>query len=380
MKTGFTTGSCAAAAAKAASIMLFENAAIDSVSVMTPAGIQFCTDVREVMLTKDKKGSVVSAECAVQKPASDDPDITAGILIFAKAELAAGAPDGVKERVITDGGKGIGKVTKPGLDRPVGDAAINTTPRKMIEEAVTEVAEEYGYAGTVKIVIFAPEGESIAAKTFNPRLGIEGGISIIGTSGIVEPMSTKALTDTIKVELTQKKAMGYDTAVVSPGNYGFEFMRTNYGYDLDKAVKCSNYIGQTLDMANELGFSSMVLVGHIGKLIKVAGGIMNTHSSQGDCRMEIMAAAAIKAGASSAVAGQILDCVSTDEAYAVMKKENIEKECMSFIIERISYHLKKRAGDMKIECIVYSNRYGLLGKTEDAERLLESVMDKEERG
>ena len=378
MKNGFTTGSCAAAAAKAAAVMIFENKKIDCISVMTPAGIEFKTDILDVMLTENHDGEVTSASCAVKKPESDDPDITAGMLIYANVELAEGgrsAKTSAKNSeeapcVIIEGGEGIGKVTRPGLDRPVGDAAINTVPRKMIEAAVCEAAEEYEYNGALRVVISAPGGDKIAAKTFNPRLGIEGGISIIGTSGLVEPMSTKALTDTIMVELKQKYAMGHMTAIVSPGNYGIGFMREHFGYDLDSAVKCSNYIGETIDMAHTLGFSSMLLCGHIGKLVKVAGGIMNTHSSVADCRMEIMASAAIKAKASDA-AERILGCISTEEAYAVMTHEGIENECMAYLMERIMYHLKKRAGDMEIGCIMYSNKYGLLGESENAGSLLD---------
>ncbi len=378
MKNGFTTGSCAAAAAKAAAVMMFESKKIDCISVMTPAGIEFKTEITEVMLTVNHDGKVTAASCAVKKPESDDPDVTAGMLIYAKVELAEDGRSGKsnaesgdeKPCVIIEGGEGIGRVTRPGLDRPVGDAAINTVPRKMIEAAVCEVADEYEYRGKITVVIFAPGGDKIGAKTFNPRLGIEGGISIIGTTGLVEPMSQKALTDTIRVELKQKYAMGCKVAIVSPGNYGIGFMRENYGYDLDSAVKCSNSIGETIDMARDIGFSSMLLCGHIGKLVKVAGGIMNTHSSFADCRMEIMASAAIKAKAYDA-AEHILGCVSTEEAYAVMTEEGIEKEGMAYIMDRIMYHLRKRAGDMETECIMYSNKYGLLGKSDNAERLLD---------
>ena len=353
--------------------MLFEGRDIDSVSVMTPSGVVFSTPLTDVMLTGRK-----TASCAVRKPSSDDPDVTAGMLIYASAEFteSSGEPGsrvaGVPE-VIIEGGAGIGRVTKPGLDRPVGDHAINTVPRRMIEEEVRSVAEEFEYTGAIRITISAPEGEKIAEKTFNPRLGIEGGISIIGTSGVVEPMSTRAIIDTIKVELSQKKARGERTAVVSPGNYGLAFMKKHYGYDLDKAVKCSNYIGETIDIARNMGFEGMLLVGHIGKLIKVSGGIMNTHFQQADCRMELMAASAIRAGAKEDVLTGILDSVSTEEAYRIMLEAGIEDKCFEYIMDRIDHHLKKRAQDMHIECIVYSSVYGLLGKTEGAEEMMEEV-------
>ncbi len=397
LKTGFTTGTCAAAAAKAATIMLFEGRQIARVSVTTPAGEIFETPVTEVMLTSgetpgesiEMAGAIGtnSVCCAVKKPESDDPDVTAGILIYARAFFSKtpsrtedpGPDDGQdkkeeltkkEERVIITGGKGIGIVTKPGLDRPVGDYAINSVPRAMITEEAGSVLDEYEYNRQICIEISAPEGEEIAKKTFNPRLGIEGGISIIGTSGIVEPMSTKALIDTIKVELNQKKAMGESVAVISPGNYGLAFMKEHYGYDLDRAVKCSNFIGEAIDSAKESGFSELLLVGHVGKLIKLSGGIMNTHSHEADCRMELMAAAAIRAGAGQDDLEKILSCVSTEEAIAVIKSENLEEKCFEHIMERISYYLTARAQGMRTACIVYSNKYGLLGKTEGAEEML----------
>lgn len=364
-KSGFTTGSCAAAAAKAATVMLFENKKIDRIAITTPSGQIFETGLTDVMLTKQP----LSATCAVRKPSCDDPDVTAGMLIYARAELS-GNDTACSCRVLITGGTGIGKITKPGLDRPVGDYAINSVPRAMIEAEVLSVMDEYEYPGNVSIEISAPEGEKIATQTFNPRLGIEGGISIIGTSGIVEPMSTKALIDTITVELRQKRALGADTAIVSPGNYGLAFMKERYDFDLDKAVKCSNFIGETIDIAGKLGFSGLLLVGHIGKLIKVSGGIMNTHSREADCRMELMAAAAARAGADNGTVCAILDCVSTEEAYAVMQEAHMADECMRYIMDRIAYHLKARAREMKTECIMYSNMYGLLGQTGGAQTML----------
>ena len=283
-------------------------------------------------------------------------------------------PEDAGSEVIIEGGEGIGKVTKPGLDRPVGDYAINSVPRSMIESEVRAVADEFEYTGTIRIVISAPEGAKIAEKTFNPRLGIEGGISIIGTSGVVEPMSTRTIIDTIRVELSQKKALGEKIAVVSPGNYGFAFMKEHYDYDLDRAVKCSNYIGDTIDIARAAGFEGMLLVGHVGKLIKVSGGVMNTHSKEGDGRMQLMAEAAGYAGAEEKVIAGILESVSTEEAYRVMLEAGIEDKCFEHIMEKIAFHLKARAKDMNIECIVYSSVYGLLGQTDGAEEMMKEAV------
>ena len=366
MRKGFTTGSCAAAASKAAAWMLLSGKEKNKIEITTPAGIVYSPDVEDIT-----RGDTF-VKCAVRKDSGDDPDITNGSLVYAKVSYADG--ESHEERVIITGGEGVGKVTRPGLDQPVGNAAINTVPRMMIRDEVMQVMDLFDYDGSLNVEISVPGGEEIALKTFNPRLGIEGGISIIGTTGIVEPMSTKALLDTIKVELNQLKEMGASVAVVSPGNYGLDFMRDTYDFDLDRAVKCSNYIGDTIDMAAELGFEKMLLCGHIGKLIKVSGGIMNTHSKEVDCRMELMAAAAIRCGAGNELLTKILDCVATEEAIEILVNENIKDECFEYITDKISFYLNKRsAGRMKVECMVYANAYGLLGKTENADSFIEEA-------
>ena len=367
MRKGFTTGSCAAAASKAAAWMLLSGIEKNKIEITTPAGTLYSPDIEDIT----RGDSYV--KCAVRKDSGDDPDITNGSLVYAKVSYSD-VGTGSGEKVIIDGGEGVGKVTRPGLDQPVGNAAINSVPRMMIRDEVMQVMDLFDHEGPIKVEISVPGGEEIALKTFNPRLGIEGGISIIGTTGIVEPMSTKALLDTIRVELNQIKEMGATVAVVSPGNYGLDYMKDTYAFDLDRAVKCSNYIGDTIDMAVELGFEKMLLCGHIGKLIKVSGGIMNTHSKEGDCRMELMAAAAVRCGAGTDALKKILDCVATEEAIEILVNENIKDECFEYITDKISFYLNKRSNDkMKVECLVYANAYGLLGKTDNAEAFLEEA-------
>ena len=364
MRSGFTTGSCAAAASKAAAYMLLFGKEKNTVSIQTPKG-----PVYEPEILKIERGENY-VSCAVVKDGGDDPDATSGALVFAKVEILERKEDG-DVLVKIDGGKGVGRVTKPGLDQPVGNAAINHVPREMITKEVTEILESADFHGTVQVIISVPEGVEIAKKTFNPRLGIEGGISIIGTSGVVEPMSMQAILDTIKVELKQHKAFGYRCAAISPGNYGLDYMKATYNYDLDKSVKCSNFIGDTIDMAAELGFEAMLLTGNMGKLVKVAGGIMNTHSREGDCRMEIMAAAALQCGVSSETCLKILDCVMTDEAIRLIEEEGKKEEVMQNLMDKIMYYLRKRAADrMEIECIVYSSKYGELAQSKGAKKWL----------
>ena len=364
MKYGFTTGSCAAAASKASLYMLLTGEDIKTVSVNTPGGIEFTTEILDI-----KRGDGY-VSCAVKKDGGDDPDITTGLYIYSKVSLYE--CKGVK---IT-GGEGVGKVTKPGLDQPVGEYAINSVPRKMIISEIESVLDELDYDAGVRVEISVPEGKEIAEKTFNPKLGIEGGISIIGTSGIVEPMSTKAVLDTIKTFLDQRHALGYDYVAISPGNYGLEFMKKTYGYDLDKSVKCSNFIGASAKMALEAGFKQVLYTGHIGKMIKVAGGIMNTHSREADCRMEILSALSIRHYIDPDTVRNILDCVTTEEAVKLIEETGKLKEVMNDAVERICKKLMEHTGNkIQIECIIFSNEMGELGSSKGAGELIQKLSE-----
>ncbi len=391
MREGFTTGSCAAAAAKAAAYMLLCGVQIDTVDITVPRGDRFEAELLDIVRNDDE------VSCAVKKDGGDDPDVTTGLLIYATARYPENTKKGNRRHddtisvpgneatVTIYGGEGIGKVTKPGLDQPVGEWAINTVPRKMITDAVRDACELAGYEGGVNITISAPEGEEIAKRTFNPRLGIEGGISIIGTSGIVEPMSDKALKDTIYVELKQRRALGYTGVVISPGNYGRQFLLEHYGYDIDKAVKCSNFIGETIDMCVSLGFSDVILAGHIGKLVKVASGIMNTHSHEADGRMETIAAAGIRAGLPNEVLNKILDSLSTIEALQTVRKYDEDKQgknslnnVMSTIISRIKYYLDFRAaGKINIEATTYCGEIALVSETDHMREMLKRIEERQ---
>ena len=413
LRYGFTTGSCAAAAAKAAAWMLFSGRDKEEIEIMTPKGVLYTPLIQNIR----KQDGAVS--CSVTKDGGDDPDVTNGMPVVATVSLRSDHPlftethdwekvqftrkqtggitkaedagknrsinagtaekqpsDGSPEsteterprQVFIDGGFGVGRVTKPGLDQPVGNAAINHVPREMITKAVEEVAGIWDIPDPVYVEISLPEGLNLAKKTFNPRFGIMGGISIVGTTGVVEPMSAQALLDTIRVELRQKREMDGDKVIISPGNYGQDFMLRTYGYNLDESVKFSNFVGQTLDMVSELGFKKLLVVGHVGKLIKVAGGIMNTHSHEADCRMELIAACAIRAGADADLAREILECISTEEAVRILIERGICQETMKIAMDRIAENLRRRAGDdVKIDCMMYTNDAGLLAATPGAE-------------
>lgn len=377
LRFGYTTGSCAAAAAKGAAEILLGGEAVKEIKLMTPKGILLNLELLDVRRGKD------AVSCAVQKDAGDDPDTTDGILVYARVEKTAfhsgnerkGSPAAVlSPRILLDGGKGVGRVTKPGLSQKVGEAAINSVPRAMIQKAVEETADKYHYEGCLKITISVPEGEKIAQKTFNPRLGIHGGISILGTTGIVEPMSETALIESIRVEMAQKMAEGMDYLLITPGNYGADYLREHMELPFEKNMKCSNYVGETIDMAVNMGVKGVLFVAHIGKFVKVAAGIMNTHSHSADARMETLCANAVWAGGSLECAREILACNTTDEALSVLDQHGILKETMKRLMERIQFYLDHRSyQQILLGAVVFSNEYGYLGQTERAAELIEKL-------
>lgn len=379
LRYGFTTGSCAAAASKAAAFMLLTGKEKTEITIQTPKGIPYHAKICDILRAENE------VSCAVEKDGGDDPDVTSGSLVYAKvmAQDSVEALEGTRQteedrkaQIFIDGGIGIGRVTRPGLDQPVGNAAINHVPREMITREVMEVCEMTDFCGMLKVEISVPGGEELAQKTFNPRLGIVGGISILGTTGIVEPMSERALLDTILVELRQHRALGENVIAVSPGNYGLDYMKRTFGYDLDKSVKCSNFIGNTIDMAVECGFTKMLLTGHIGKLIKVSGGMMNTHSKEGDCRMELLAAAAMQSGIEADTVCRILACAVTEEALTILTETYRLKAVMDRVMEKIIFYLDRRGnGRIQIECMLYSNGYGELACSKGAKALLKEIME-----
>ena len=363
LRLGYTTGSCAAAAAKAAAYMLLTGRRKDTIDLLTPKGIRLHLTVEEIKITSSE------VSCAIRKDSGDDPDATRGTLIFACVRKTD-VPE-----ILIDGGAGVGRVTKRGLDQPVGAAAINSVPRRMIEENVREVCALCGYDGGVSVVISVPEGEALAKKTFNPRLGIVGGISILGTTGIVEPMSEQALVDTIRVELRQRRELGAEYVLLTPGNYGADFIRDSIGIDPRTAVLTSNFIGDALELSRELGFHGALLIGHIGKLVKLAGGMWNTHSKFGDCRMELLAAHAASLGLRPEKVSELLACVMCDDAIRILKEEQLYDAVLTRLAGRIEFHLRHKCGEMEIGAMVFSKEYGRLCQTGCAQALLQKIME-----
>lgn len=358
MKYGYTTGSCAAAASKAAAYMAFKKENIDKISIETPKGWSLTLDVINPMIEKEKQ----TALCFIKKDAGDDPDITHGILIGARVKIID-TPD-----IIIKGGKGVGEVTKPGLYVPVGEPAINPVPLEMIKNEVKKVLQDD--KGAI-ITITVPEGEKIAQKTFNPKLGIQGGISILGTSGIVEPMSDEAFKESLAIEVNMAVKNGIDKVALVPGNYGEENAQRLFNIDKSNIIKTSNFIGFMLDKCIEEKIKKVLLIGHIGKLVKVAGGIFNTHSRIADGRLEIIGANLALLGASKEIIEKVFECVTTEGAVNVIDEYNYadiykllckkaEERCISYAYEKL-----------EVGVIMFSMEKGLLAIGERAKGILE---------
>lgn len=363
LRCGYTTGSCAAAASKAAAEMLITGEKLTSVIIGTPKGIDLQLEILEPFINENY------AECAIKKDSGDDPDITNGILIFARIKK-----NHLGIKIV--GGKGIGVVTKAGLDQSVGESAINSVPRKMITEAVLEIAEKYDYHGGFHVEIFVPNGEDIAKKTYNPRMGIEGGISIIGTSGIVEPMSSNALIDTIRAEAKMRYAEGYRNILITPGNYGEKYINEMLYLAPEKSVKCSNFIGEAIDIAIETGFETVLLVGHIGKLVKLGAGIMNTHSSQSDGRMEILITSGVIAGVDIDTLKQLPYCVTVDAALEILKDRGYMEKTLEILSQRAEFYLNAKVkNDIGIGAVMFSDKHGITVKTSLADKLINIISE-----
>ena len=364
MRYGYTTGSCAAAAAKGAVEILLENKKIQQVELMTPKGILLNLELLHI-----SQGNGW-ASCAVKKDGGDDPDATNGLEIYVKAQKTE--IPGIR----LEGGQGVGRVTKKGLEQPVGSPAINKVPRSMILKETGEICSQTGYKGGLLLTVSVPGGAEAGARTFNPRLGIQGGISILGTSGIVEPMSEDALIKSIEIEMRQKVENGAEYLLITPGNYGAAYLKEHMELPFEESMKCSNYIGETLDMALDMGVKGILFVSHIGKFVKVAGGIMNTHSRCADSRAELLAANAIRAGISMDGAKEILDTITTDEALSVILRENLLEPLMKELTDRILYYLNHRTYDrMLLGAVVFSNEYGYLGETKNTRELIRLIKD-----
>ena len=363
LRCGYTTGTCAALAAAGAARLLLTGTTPETVALRTPKGI--VVEVAPLFCRKTADG----AECAIEKDGGDDVDVTTGLPVIAQVALLPDASG-----VVISGGKGVGRVTKPGLDQPVGEAAINHVPREMITEALHREAENAAYQGGFSVTISIEGGEEVAKRTFNPHIGVEGGLSVLGTSGIVEPMSQQAILDTIQLEMNQAslRAGTPRRLILAPGNYGLDYLHETYPkFAAVPVVKTSNFIGDTLDMAASAKFEEVLLVGHVGKLVKLAGGIMNTHSHTADCRTELFCTHAALCGASRKVCTALMDAATTDACLDILDAADLRTPVLESLLRAIQLHLDRRAaGTFRVGAILFSNQHGPLGQTETAAQIL----------
>ncbi len=330
LKSGYTTGSCATAAAVCALHAILTKKPVQKASITLPSNEIACLPISEINFSEN------SANCIVIKDAGDDPDVTHGAKICADVTLTSNS------EIIIDGGAGVGRVTCEGLKQKIGEAAINPIPMKMIRENITALMKKHGYSGGVKIIISVEQGEEIAKNTFNERLGIIGGISILGTTGIVEPMSEKAIIDTIKLTIDKIACTQNDYILLVFGNYGEEFCKNKLNLDIKNSVQISNFVGEALDYVKYKNFKNILLVGHTGKIIKLAGGIMDTHSKTADCRMEILSAHSALNGADKKTVSDIMTALTTDKAFEIICGEDYYSNALSSLSQKISFYVNYR--------------------------------------
>lgn len=385
LRNGYTTGTCAAAAAKAAAVFVLTGNVPENVHISLPSGETCC-------FHPEAGAGEYEGYFRVQKDAGDDPDVTDGVWVYGAAvpvtreqfeELKVkGSGYWMEDTpfLYLTGERGIGIVTKPGLSCPVGRCAVNPVPRGMILGAVDQTCRQAAFEGFLEIRIAIPEGVSLAEKTFNPKLGIEGGISVLGTTGIVKPMSEDALKETIRLEIHMQAAAGKRILLMAPGNYGESFLNSDLGVPVGKAVLCSNFVQTAVKFAVNEGIQRLLFAGHIGKLIKVAAGVGNTHSRFGDGRMEEMALLAeeiltqrkygswcveLDQESIQALCSQILRANTTDEALGLLMDTGAAGQVLHLAAEKAKRHMQSwSGGKLTVEAAVFSTAHQIVGMTD----------------
>ncbi|WP_195327092.1 cobalt-precorrin-5B (C(1))-methyltransferase CbiD [Streptococcus parasanguinis] len=360
LRKGFTTGTCATAATAAAISMILNQDIEEKVTVSTANGVEVTMDI------KDPSFGELTASAAVEKDGGDDADATHGLLIYSTVTLIPDSND-----IEIDGGEGVGRVTQKGLKCDVGMAAINPTPRAMIEKTARQLL---GPNCGAKIIISVPGGEETAKLTYNSRLGIVGGISILGTTGIVNPMSEESWKASITIELTMLYNQGYRSVVLAPGNYGEDFATNVLGIPPHRIVNISNFVGHVLKEVQRIGFTRVLMVGHMGKFVKVAGGIFSTHSKDSDARMEIIMANLALLGAPVELLEKVDQCITTDAAGTLIEEYHYE-EVYQVLVDKMKFRserlLRNRKPEVSIDVVTFGTEAGYLASTQTLEEIAE---------
>ncbi len=352
LKYGITTGATAAAAAKAATIAAVKEP-VDRVVIPTPIGLRF-----EVPVKSSRKLAKDSAEATTVKDAGQDIDATDKMEITATIKLT---DDG---KITIKSGVGVGVVTKPGLQVPVGEGAINPVPRAMITEAVKEALP----AGRgAEVMICAPEGANIAKKTMNAKLGIKGGVSILGTTGVVKPLSLEACRRSLVPQIDVALARGYKRIVFVPGNIGERIAKEKFKVPEDAIVQTGDFVGYMLDKAVEKGVKEIIFIGHSGKIVKLAANIFNTHHKVGDARNEVIASYAGAVGASTQLINELLVANTSDEASEILKRTGLLEKTYDKIAARVNQRISDRVENkIKLSIVIVAMDGSVLGMDENA--------------
>jgi len=354
LRKGFTTGTCAALS------MILNQEREEKVTVHTASGVEVTMDVHNPSFGPEE------ATAAIEKDGGDDADATHGLLIYSTVTLL---PD--QKEIEIDGGQGVGRVTEKGLACDVGMAAINPTPRRMIEQHVREII---GPNCGARVIISVPGGEETAKLTYNSRLGIVGGISILGTTGIVNPMSEDSWKASITIELTMLYNQGHRSVVLVPGNYGEDFATNTVGIPAGRIVNMSNFVGHVLKEVQRIGFTKVLMIGHMGKFVKVAAGIFSTHSKDSDARMETLVANLALMGAPIELLEKVDKCLTTEAAGTAIKEfsyEGVYQVLADKIKARSERLLRYRKPKVNIEVVVFGTEEGYLASTQPLEQIKE---------
>lgn len=353
MRAGITTGTCAAAATKAA-ILTWLGTSPDAVDVQSPQG-----NLIHVVIDSCKKLEH-GGQATVIKDAGDDPDVTHGTTILVDVEIQKDTP------IMLLAGVGVGTVTKPGLSVAVGEPAINPGPRKMILQAAADVLP-IGYGAKIRVSI--PDGERLAKRTLNPTLGIVGGLSIIGTTGIVEPMSEEAFKNSLSPQINMVKALGYEQVVFAPGKIGQDIAIHRYGVPAETVIQTSNFMGHMLESAVQYNMKKVLLFGHLGKLVKVAAGIFHTHNRMADARMETLAAYMAAAGAPKEAILEILACTTTEAAMPIIAHYELQS-IYNVLAQRASLRAERYVfGDLMVGTVIVTLQGDILGLDDKAREI-----------